>query len=251
MDRYWSESAAAWVDVNNDGLLDLFVVNYVHWNIQNEAHVLATRLNPIIAIPSSYKGQPNQLFLNNGDGTFRDVSKNGESAITSGKAWAWAWRTTICDGKSRPLRHQRRLLQFLFHNLGNKFEEVAFEAGVRSYLKTAVSFPEWASISAISTMTAIRTSSFVALIKQTFPLASEITGKGDFEKSPRRAGMRDLSYTMSGLRRRLLRFRQRWMERSVRQPRTRRLASRCPATERRPTTTPSSAIPAQTGNGKP
>ena len=28
--------AAAWVDVNGDGLLDLFVVNYVLWNYQNE-----------------------------------------------------------------------------------------------------------------------------------------------------------------------------------------------------------------------
>jgi tetratricopeptide (TPR) repeat protein len=42
-----STQAAVWVDINNDGLLDLFVVN---------------------------EGQPAQLFLNKGDGTFKDVS---------------------------------------------------------------------------------------------------------------------------------------------------------------------------------
>ncbi len=29
--RYWAITAA-WVDVNNDGLLDLFVVNYMQWD---------------------------------------------------------------------------------------------------------------------------------------------------------------------------------------------------------------------------
>jgi len=42
-----STQAAVWVDINNDGLLDLFVGN---------------------------EGQPAQLFLNKGDGTFQDIS---------------------------------------------------------------------------------------------------------------------------------------------------------------------------------
>ena len=29
-------SPAAWVDVNNDGLLDLFVANYLQWDYQKE-----------------------------------------------------------------------------------------------------------------------------------------------------------------------------------------------------------------------
>ncbi len=50
-DRSWSWSAV-WCDVNNDGAPDLYVVNGQY--------------------PT---GQPNKLYLNNGDGTFRDFSK--------------------------------------------------------------------------------------------------------------------------------------------------------------------------------
>ena len=45
--------------------------------------------------PKFYKTTPNQLFLNNGDGTFRDVSAEWGLRAHPGKAWAWALRITI------------------------------------------------------------------------------------------------------------------------------------------------------------
>src|SRR5271157_6484198 len=69
----WS-NAAVWVDVNNDGLLDLFVVNYLQWDIKTE-HLCGPSTGYDYCSPKFYEGQPNQLFLNRGDGTFEDVSE--------------------------------------------------------------------------------------------------------------------------------------------------------------------------------
>ena len=83
----YGQVAAAWVDVNNDGLLDLFVVNYLSWQYTD------TALCNDYCHPRHYKGSPNQqLFLNQGDGTFKDVSK-GEWGIRDhvrGRAWLLA-----------------------------------------------------------------------------------------------------------------------------------------------------------------
>jgi hypothetical protein len=68
----WS-TGAAWVDVNNDGLLDLFVVNYVSWDVHREPSCKFEE-KPEYCHPKFYKALPNQLFLNNGDGTFTDAS---------------------------------------------------------------------------------------------------------------------------------------------------------------------------------
>ena len=53
----WSVGGA-WVDVNNDGLLDLFVVNYLAWDIETEPACEAAPGKPTTAIPSSTRRLP-------------------------------------------------------------------------------------------------------------------------------------------------------------------------------------------------
>ncbi len=78
-DRRWG-TGCTWVDYDRDGLLDLFVANYVVFDFQS---VPATGQNPncnfkgvpVYCGPSSLQPERCLLYHNNGDGTFTDVTK--------------------------------------------------------------------------------------------------------------------------------------------------------------------------------
>jgi hypothetical protein len=75
-DRLWSTSAA-WGDVNGDGELDLYVVHYVNWSLDNNP-ACPSQQDPgerDICSPKEFEPLPDTLYINQGDGTFRDGSK--------------------------------------------------------------------------------------------------------------------------------------------------------------------------------
>ncbi len=191
----WSITGA-WVDVNNDGLLDLFVANYLSWDGAKEPDC---RYNgkPEYCHPKFYKELPNQLFLNKGDGTFVDVSAEAGIRSHLGKAMSVSVADYDGDGLPDIFVTNDKLFNFLFHNKGNvRFEEVAFEAGV--------ALPEHGNL--ISNMGAdfrdINNDGWpdiaiVALANETFPLYQN-TGKGRFEEITAESGMTWLCNAMSG-----------------------------------------------------
>ena len=148
------------------------------------------------AIRGITRASPNRLLLNNGDGTFRDVSKEWGIRDHVGKGMGVGVADYDLDGKQDLFVTNDAEYNFLFHNLGNKFEEVAFDAGV--------ALPEDGQF--ISGMgldfrdfnnDGYPDIAFVALNKQTFPLFQN-TGKGDFREVTTPSGMRDLSLGMAG-----------------------------------------------------
>ncbi len=67
--------AAPWFDYNGDGRLDLFVVHYLEYDKGEFQRTGAYYKADNFPGPLSYPGQPDQLFRNNGDGTFTDVTQ--------------------------------------------------------------------------------------------------------------------------------------------------------------------------------
>ena len=182
--------AAVWVDVNNDGLLDLFVVNYLQWSYTD------TPLCSDYCHPRHYKGQPNQLFLNQGNGTFKDVSKEWGIRDHVGKGMAVGMADYDLDGKPDLFVTNDSIENFMFHNLGNRFEEVGFQ--------TETALPEDGEL--ISGMgldfrdfnnDGYPDIVYVALNGQSFPILKN-TGKGNFEEVTASSGMRALSLPMAG-----------------------------------------------------
>lgn len=190
----WSV-AAVWVDVNNDGLLDLFVVNYMQWEYSDKPlcsyHGVADYCHP-----RYYKPAPDQLFINNGDGTFTDESAKWGIRDHPGKGMGVGMADYDLDGKQDLFVTNDAGYEFLFHNLGDKFEEVAFDAGVAlpddgNFISgMGLDFRDFNN-------DGYPDISYVALNNQTFPLY-ENTGKGTFVDVTTSSGMRSESMPMAG-----------------------------------------------------
>ena len=186
---------AVWVDVNNDGRLDLFVVNYMQWTYSAQP-LCSFRGVADYCSPKFYKGQPNQLFLNKGDGTFEDVSQAWGIRDHVGKGMGVGMADYDLDGRPDLFVTNDNLYNSLFHNLGDKFEEVAFDAGVA--LQEDGNFISGMGLDFRDFNNDGRPDiAFVALNNETFPLY-ENTGKGAFRDITTESGMRTASMPMAG-----------------------------------------------------
>jgi hypothetical protein len=82
-------SGCTWVDYNRDGLLDLFVANYLDLNLSTLAKP-GEKSNcnwkgvPVNCGPRGLKPSRHYLYRNNGDGTFTDVSEQSGIAKARG-----------------------------------------------------------------------------------------------------------------------------------------------------------------------
>jgi hypothetical protein len=122
--------AAGWFDYNNDGLLDLLVINYLDYSIPSAKLCSIDGVNTYCA-PGNFKGTANILYRNNGDGTFTDVSKSSHISQFIGKGMAPAFADYDNDGFTDVFVSNDTFPNFLLHNNGDgTFTDVALEAGV-------------------------------------------------------------------------------------------------------------------------
>jgi hypothetical protein len=123
-------AAAFFLDMDKDGDLDLFIANYLNFTYQN--HLMRTSKGiPKYAGPMDFPPMPNDLFRNNGDGTFTNVSK--ESGVAEHKGWGMGG---VCadydnDGDTDVYIANDVAANFLFENDGTgKFKEVGLITGL-------------------------------------------------------------------------------------------------------------------------
>ena len=191
----WSVGGA-WVDVNNDGLLDLLIVNYVQWNGDKEPECLDNG-HKEYCHPKFYGKTPNQLFLNNGDGTFKDVSVSSGLREHPGKGMGVGVADYDLDGKMDFFIPNDKLMNSMFHNRGGgKFDEVAFDANVA--LREDGAFISGMGID----FRDLDNDGYpdicvAALDNETFPIFRN-TGKGDFIEVTAKSQMGRLSAPMAG-----------------------------------------------------
>jgi hypothetical protein len=193
--KLWSVSAA-WIDYDNDGRLDLFVSNYLDWTFET-SKVCGPPGRRLSCSPTMYKGEPNFLYHNNGDGTFTDVSAATGIAEQIGKGMGVAIADYNGDGWMDIFVANDKERNFLFKNHGGKsFEEVGVESFVAftedgiPVSSMGVDFRDWINDG--------KPSLFVtALGRETFPLFRN-EGTGSFSVDTYKAGIGFPSLKMSG-----------------------------------------------------
>ena len=187
---------AAWLDVNNDGLLDLIVINYLKWDGEHEP-VCTDGDHRDYCHPKLYQPTPNQLFLNNGDGTFRDASVSSGLWAHPGKGMAVAAADSNSSGRMDLFVTNDKLVNSFFRNLGGgKFEEAAFEENV-SLREDGVFISGMGTDFRDLDNDGYPDICVVALDRETFPLYRN-TGKGEFAEVTQSSGMAVLSAPMAG-----------------------------------------------------
>ncbi len=130
LQKLWS-IAAAWVDYDRDGKLDLFISNCCDW---------APGLDPICGgatpgtrlycHPDKYRAEAMQLFHNNGDGTFTEVTGKGPLAEALGKGMGIAVADFGGVGRPGIFVANDNARNLLFGNAGHGFQEMGLDAGV-------------------------------------------------------------------------------------------------------------------------
>ena len=127
----WATSAV-WFDYDNDGKLDLFVCSFVHYDIAAGTSCGDNKLKrKYYCIPRVFQPTASLLFHNNGDGTFREVSKGTDIASAMGKGLGVVATDINNDGLMDLFVANDTVQNFLFVNRGNgHWEEKALAAEV-------------------------------------------------------------------------------------------------------------------------
>ena len=129
--RVGFSTSALWFDYDRDGLLDLFVCNYVKWSPEHDVFCSLDGKHKSYCTPEAYRGETCWLFHNRGNGTFEDVTASSGIFDSSSKSLGVAmlddgqsgWPDLLVANDTQPNK--------LYRNQRNgTFKDAAVEAGL-------------------------------------------------------------------------------------------------------------------------
>ena len=115
-----------WVDFDRDGLLDLFVCNYVRWSAEHDVFCSVDGKQKSYCTPEAYRGETCWLFRNRGNGTFEDVTATCGIFDSSSKSLGVAlldhdqdgWPDIFVANDTQPNKLYRNLRNGTFKDVG-------------------------------------------------------------------------------------------------------------------------------------
>jgi hypothetical protein len=123
-------AGTCFLDMDKDGDLDLYVSNYFDFSYEQHADHTINSI-PIYVGPGFYPDLPDNLYRNNGDGTFTDVSQASGIAGQVGPAMGMVCGDYDNDGDTDIFVLNDMKGNFLFQNDGTgKFEDVGLITGI-------------------------------------------------------------------------------------------------------------------------
>ena len=135
-DRMWA-TGATFGDYDSDGWADLFVSHYVDFDLHNMAAFGSSDVCKYMGIevqcgPRGLKGSPDNLYHNNRDGTFTDVSKKAGVSDEEHRFGLTAfWTDFVNRGKLDLFVANDAGPNYLYEGDGRgTFREIGFESGV-------------------------------------------------------------------------------------------------------------------------
>jgi hypothetical protein len=139
-DHLWSTSAA-WGDLDGDGYPDLYICHYVDWSPTGKdpvCHGFDGKTRDICP-PARFEALPHHVYRNQGDGTFRDVSREAGLRLEHphqeyGKGLGVLFVDVDGDGKPEVYVANDTTDNFLYHNRSRpgmlRFDEIGLDSGV-------------------------------------------------------------------------------------------------------------------------
>jgi enediyne biosynthesis protein E4 len=126
----WSV-AACWIDYDEDGYVDLFISNYCDWEPGSDPICGGMSAEArAYCHPDRYRAELMQLYHNNGDGTFTEITHEHGLPDLLGKGMGLAVADFAGDGRPGIFVANDNARNLLIRNQGKRFSEIGVDAGV-------------------------------------------------------------------------------------------------------------------------